>query len=79
MRRFQSIRDWSPGYINATPSHLDIAAECVACGETRPFSKASLPHALQHAEVRDVEKRLKCASCGAKAGKLRFGHYSEDE
>ncbi|PDS74702.1 hypothetical protein [Rhizobium sp. L43] len=79
MPRFQSIRDWSPGYIHATPSHLDIMAECVACGETRPFSKASLPHGLQHAEVRDVEKRLKCASCGAKAGKLLFGNYLEED
>ncbi|WEA27926.1 hypothetical protein [Rhizobium binxianense] len=79
MARFHPIRDWSPGYMNATPSHLDIMAECVACGAIRPFSKASLPQELQHAEVREVEKRLKCAACGAKAGKLRFGSYSGED
>ncbi|MET3754841.1 Zn ribbon nucleic-acid-binding protein [Rhizobium binae] len=72
MPRFQPIEDWSPGYMNATPSHLDIMAECVACGQTRPFSKESLPQARRHAEVSDVEKRLKCVACGAKAGKLRW-------
>ncbi|MGO6707582.1 hypothetical protein [Rhizobium johnstonii] len=64
--------------MNVTPQHMDIMAECTACGEKREFLKKSLPQGLQHAEVSDVEKRLKCASCGAKAGKLRFGSYCDD-
>ncbi|MGR9252761.1 hypothetical protein [Rhizobium leguminosarum] len=64
--------------MNVAPHHMVIMAECNACGEAREFSKTSLPPGLRHAEVREVEKRLKCASCGAKAGKLRFGSYRDD-
>ncbi|MGZ2484248.1 hypothetical protein ACVITL_002771 [Rhizobium pisi] len=78
-RRFQAIKDWSPGYINVTPAHLAIMAECTACGQQREFSKEDLPQNLRHSHVEDVEKRLKCSSCGAKAGKLRFGYYLADE
>ncbi|MBB4231535.1 hypothetical protein [Rhizobium mongolense] len=28
---------------------------------------------MRHALISDIEKRLKCTSCGEKAGKLRFG------
>ncbi|ARM12153.1 hypothetical protein Bra5_CH01916 [Rhizobium phaseoli Brasil 5] len=77
--RFQAM-DWSPGYMNVTPAHVTVMAECTACGQRREFFTQSLPASLRHALVQDVEKRLKCASCGAKAGKLSFGyHVAEKE
>lgn len=79
MIRFQEIKDWTPGYMNVTPAHLDIVAKCAACGLERKFSKESLPHSLKHALVEDVEKRLRCSACGAKAGKLKFGYLSMEE
>ena len=79
MHRFQRIPDWTPGYMNVAPQHLDIMAECTACGEGREFSKDALPPGLRHALVSEVEERLKCSSCGAKAAKLRFGYFIERE
>ncbi|OWV68178.1 hypothetical protein ATY76_13620 [Rhizobium sp. R339] len=79
MGRFQAIKDWTPGYMNVTPAHLDIMAECTACGAQKEFSREKLPSQLRHAQVDDVEKRLKCASCGAKAGKLRFGYFVDEK
>lgn len=79
MRRFRAIKDWSPGYMNFAPAHLDIMAECKACGEGQEFSESALPSNLQHAKVEVVEARLKCSSCGAKAGKLQFGNFVDDE
>lgn len=77
--RFRAIRDWTPGYINATPAHLDIMAECTACGEMREFSRDSLPRGLSHALISEIEPHLKCTSCGAKSAKLRFGSYLGEE
>lgn len=79
MAMFQEIKDWTPGYMNVTPAHIDVLAECTVCGQQREFSKESLPAHLRHALVQEVEKHLKCASCGAKAGKLKFGHYVNDK
>jgi hypothetical protein len=73
--RFQVMADWSPGYINVCPPHVTIMAECTACGKTGEFDKETLPKTLQHALIRDIEKRMKCLSCGAKTAKLRFGYY----
>jgi hypothetical protein len=78
-RRFRAIRDWTPGYINVTPAHLDIMAECTACGEMREFQRDGLPRAFRQALISAIEPHLKCASCGAKAGKLRFGSYLVEE
>lgn len=77
--RFQEIKDWIPGSMNVAPAHLDIMAKCTACGQEQGFSKESLPNSLKHALVEDVEKRLKCSSCGAKAGKLKFGYWLKEE
>ncbi|TLX12169.1 hypothetical protein [Rhizobium sp. MHM7A] len=74
-RRFQEIRDWSPGYINVTPEHVAIMAECTACGKAREFARESLPSHMHFSLISEIEPHLKCASCGAKAGKLRFGSY----
>ena len=79
MRRFQAIRNWCPGYINVAPAHLDIMAECTACGAQRDFSTDALPQSLWHALVDDVEKHMKCSSCGARAAKLHFGYFVEKE
>lgn len=79
MPRFLEIANWSPGYINVAPQHMVIMAECMACGETRQFLKSSLPESLRHALIREIEERLKCCSCGAKAGKLRFGSFKSEE
>ncbi|MBX5015974.1 hypothetical protein [Rhizobium lentis] len=73
--RFQEIRDWSPGYINVTPEHVTIMAECTACGATREFAREKLPSHLHFSLISEIEPHLKCSSCGAKAGKLRFGSY----
>ncbi|NEK42896.1 hypothetical protein GR250_15865 [Rhizobium leguminosarum] len=73
MRRFQQIPDWSPGYINVCPQHVQIMVECTACGVKREFDRKTLPNGLRHALIEEIEPRLKCA-CGAKAAKLRFGH-----
>jgi NifU-like protein involved in Fe-S cluster formation len=61
--------------MHIAPAHMDIMAKCMACGQEREFDKRQLPAHLQHADVEDVEARLKCSACGAKAGKLEFGHY----
>ncbi|MBY5849693.1 hypothetical protein HFN51_03850 [Rhizobium leguminosarum] len=74
MRRFQQIPNWSPGYINVCPQHLDIMVECTACGAMREFDRNSLPDSLRHALVEEIEKRLRCV-CGVKAAKLKFGHF----
>jgi hypothetical protein len=78
MRRFLPIRDWSPGYINVCPQHVVILAECTACGESREFDRGALPQRRRHALITEIEKRMKCTSCGAKAAKLRFGDYMDD-
>jgi hypothetical protein len=75
MRRFVRIPEWTPGYMNVCPHHIDILVECTACGETREFHRDNLSMAMRHALIADIEKRLKCTSCGKKAGKLRFGSY----
>lgn len=79
MPPFQELKDWTPGYMNAAPAHLDIMAKCSACGQEQEFSKESLPSSLRHALVEDVEKRLRCSACGAKAGKLKFGYWLREE
>lgn len=78
-KQFRAIKDWTPGYINVTPAHLDVMAECTACGEMREFRTDNLPSALRHALISDIEPHLKCTSCGAKSGKLRFGSYVGEE
>lgn len=75
MRRFQPIRDWTPGYLNTCPHHIDIMVECMACGTTREFHRYKLSMSARHALISDIEPRLKCSSCGVKSGKLRFGSY----
>ncbi|TBA59234.1 hypothetical protein ELH59_15015 [Rhizobium ruizarguesonis] len=77
MRRFQQIPNWSPGYINVCPQHLDIMVECTACGAMREFDRNSLPDSLKHALVEEIEKRLRCV-CGVKAAELRFGHFVDE-
>jgi hypothetical protein len=79
MVKFLEVPNWDPGYVNTTPQHIAIMAECTACGELRNFSFDRLPESLQYAEIRDVEKLLKCSECGAKAGKLRFGSFVPDQ
>ncbi|MBB4194866.1 hypothetical protein [Rhizobium aethiopicum] len=74
-RRFQEFKDWSPGYINVTPEHVAIMAECTACGAAREFARESLPSHLQFSLISEIEQRLKCTECGAKAGKLKFGFH----
>lgn len=76
---FQQITNWSPGYINVAPANLDIMAECTACGQSREFFKRSLPDSLWHALISDIEARMKCSACGAKAGKLKFGYLLREE
>ena len=78
MPQFVPIPNWTPGYLNVCPDHVDILAECTACGETREFQRDKLSMAMRHALVADIEKRLKCSSCGAKSGKLLFGSYVGD-
>ncbi|TBY41609.1 hypothetical protein [Rhizobium leguminosarum] len=77
--RFQEIKDWTPGYMNVAPAHLDMMVKCTACGLEREFSKEHLPRSLRQALVKDIEKRLSCSSCGAKAGKLKFGYWLREE
>ncbi|MBB4574367.1 hypothetical protein [Rhizobium lentis] len=79
MRRFLETPNWNPGYMNVAPQHTVIMAECTACGARQEFMRERLPANLRQASIRDVEKRLKCSSCGAKAGKLRFGSFLGDE
>ncbi|APO76125.1 hypothetical protein AM571_CH03331 [Rhizobium etli 8C-3] len=79
MRRFQPIRDWTPGYINTCPYHIDIVVECTACGVTREFQRDKLSMAMRHALITEIEERLKCSACGAKSGKLLFGSYIGDD
>ena len=76
--RFRQIPDWSPGYINVCPQHVDIVAKCLACGEQRPFDKQKLPAGKRHALIEDIEPHMKCMSCGAKSGKLLFGSYERE-
>lgn len=78
MSRFLEIKDWSPGYLNVTPQHVTILAHCEACGTEREFDRRSLPREMMHNLIADIEPRLRCASCGAKAGRLRFGSYLDD-
>ena len=78
-RRFQEIKGWSPGYINVTPEHVTIMAECTACGAAREFARESLPSHLHFSLISEIEACLKCSSCGAKAARLKFGHYMKDD
>lgn len=77
MPRFIRIPDWSPGYINVCPHHVDIMVRCEACGTEKEFDRKSLPPTLRHALIEEIEPRLICA-CGAKAAKLLFGHFSAE-
>jgi hypothetical protein len=79
MPRFLEVPNWTPGYLNVAPSHMVILAECQACGERRDFDKKSVPPHMHHHLIRDIEPLLKCSSCGAKAGKLRFGSWAEED
>lgn len=78
MRKFIEVRNWTPGYLNVTPRHVTILARCDACGTEREFDRNSVPAAARQTLIRDIEARLKCAGCGAKAGRLRFGSYAAD-
>jgi hypothetical protein len=75
MRKFVEIRNWSPGYINVAPHHVEIRVQCRACDKEVDFDRRSLPPLLHHALITDIEARMKC-SCGAKQAKMLFGHYS---
>lgn len=75
MRRFVETPNWKPGYMNVVPQHTEISVRCKACGEECEFDRFRLPPVLRHALVEDVEARLKCSSCCAKAAKLLFGGY----
>jgi hypothetical protein len=77
MPRFVETPNWKPGYLNVVPQHTEIGVRCKACGEERKLDRDRLAAPLRHALVEDVEARLKCASCGAKAAKLLFGSYIE--
>ncbi|MFL5015382.1 MAG: hypothetical protein ACJ8EW_04160 [Rhizobium sp.] len=79
MPKFMEIRDWSPGYLNVTPQHVEIMAECQACGEQRKFDRRSVPASMRQHLISEIEPHLKCAACGAKAGKLRFGSFMEED
>ena len=74
--RFIEVKGWSPGYLNVTPHHMTILARCEACGSEREFDRRSVPSAVGHALITDIEARLKCTACDAKAGRLRFGSYA---
>jgi uncharacterized Zn finger protein len=56
---------------------MDIIAECKACGERREFDRNAVPTVLRQALIEEIEPKLKCSSCGAKSGKLLFGHYMD--
>ncbi|PDS67882.1 hypothetical protein CO651_32265 [Rhizobium phaseoli] len=58
------------------PQHVTILARCEACGAEREFDRQSVPALLRHALISELEERLRCTSCGAKAGRLRFGSYA---
>ncbi|MBB5664723.1 hypothetical protein GGE68_002920 [Rhizobium leguminosarum] len=76
--RFIEIKNWTPGYLNVTPQHVTILAACVVCGSEREFDRCAVPVDAKHALIVDIEARLRCAACGARAGRLRFGSYAED-
>jgi hypothetical protein len=76
MKRFQQIRDWTPGYINVCPHHVDILVRCESCGREAEFDRRSLPPLLRHSLVEEIAPRLRC-SCGAKQAKLLFGNWVE--
>lgn len=78
MSRFLEIKDWSPGYLNVTPQHVTILARCEACGTEREFDRQAVPREMMHSLVMHIEARLRCKTCGAKAGRLRFGNYIDD-
>lgn len=78
MAKFLEIRGWSPGYLNVTPHHVVILAECMACGDRREFDRDTVPTVLRHALIAEIEPRLKCSACGQKAGKLRFGSWAAE-
>jgi hypothetical protein len=78
MPRFLEVRDWSPGYLNVTPHHLTILARCTACGAEREFDRNGVPSSAQHALIKEIEPRLRCKTCGAKGGRLRFGSWAAD-
>ncbi|MGG7534697.1 hypothetical protein [Rhizobium sp. 12,4] len=77
MRRFLEISGWSPGYLYVAPHHVTILARCEACGAEREFDRHSVPRSLEYALIPEIEARLRCATCGANAGRLRFGSYLE--
>lgn len=76
--RFLEIQGWTPGYLNVTPQHLTILAACTVCGSEREFDRYAVPVDAKNALIVDIERRLRCAACGAKAGRLRFGSYLDD-
>lgn len=79
MRRFLETPNWNPGYMNVAPQDAVIMAECTACGAQQEFIRERLPWNLRQASISDVEMRLRCSSCGARTGKLRFGSFLSDE
>jgi hypothetical protein len=79
MGRFVQIKDWTPGYLNVCPAHVEIHVICGGCGEEREFDRRSVPVSLRHELIEDIEPRLKCSLCGAKAAKLIFGYIAAEE
>lgn len=78
MPRFLETPNWNPGYLNVTPQHTVIMARCEACGSEREFDRDRVPSAMRQALIADIEPLLRCVSCGAHAGRLRFGSYLDD-
>jgi hypothetical protein len=47
-----------------------VRIECAACGAARTQSGAEMVRACGPGSLRNVQARLKCARCGAKAAKV---------
>ncbi|SCB18225.1 hypothetical protein [Rhizobium lusitanum] len=63
------------GTLNVIPHDATIMVRCLACGKMHEVDRLSLEEKAGHtAELKDIEKRLKC-SCGQKAAKIMAGYY----
>lgn len=75
--KFRQIPNWTPGYLNVCPRHVDIRVRCEACSREKYFDRDALPSRFHHSLITEIEDRLIC-ECGEKKARLLFGHLVDE-
>ncbi len=76
MSKFVEQHRWTTS-LRVIPHHVDFVVSCQECGYQRPVARVDL-QAMAGAEddLEAIDRRLRCSSCQAKAGRVLVGFYA---